>query len=347
MPGFEPLVAGMGDRVAGVFTRAAAHAPLEVLMELIGVVRETEPDVLIGVGGGSPIDSVKLAALGVAEGVTTEEELASYAIEIDEEAGGTRVKPITGTLLPVIAVPTTLSAAEWDGLAGATDHARDLKHVMGSLGMTPKTVVLDPAFVAATPRGLWAETGVRAIDHAVEIGYARNAHPFTTALAHGALGLLAANLPRSVQDPSDHEAALNCQIAAWLSIVGVHNVSLGLSHAIGHQLGALGIPHGATSCIMLPHVMRFLEPVTRDEQAAMAATLAAAQGGGDGGNGSAADRLEALLDQLGVPRRVTDFGIPREKLPGVARAALGDFVVKSSPREVDERAINELLEAVW
>ncbi len=58
-----------------------------------------------------------------------------------------------------------------------------------------------------------------------------------------------------------------------MSIIGVHNVSLGLSHAIGHQLGALGIPHGVTSCIMLPHVMRFLEPVTQEAQARMATTL--------------------------------------------------------------------------
>jgi alcohol dehydrogenase len=130
-----------------------------------------------------------------------------------------------------------------------------------------------------------------------------------------------------------------------MSITGVHNVSLGLSHAIGHQLGAVGIPHGVTSCIMLPHVMRFLEPVTREQQAAMAAVLAEVQG--DGELRPAADRMDSLLNELGVPRRVSDFGVPREKMAGVARAALGDIVVRESPRTVDEEAIHQLLETVW
>jgi alcohol dehydrogenase len=125
----------------------------------------------------------------------------------------------------------------------------------------------------------------------------------------------------------------------------VHNVSLGLSHAIGHQLGALGIPHGVTSCIMLPHVMRFLEPATSEQQAAMAAVLARAQGNEE--VGSAADHVEVLLGELGVPRRVSDFGIPREKMDGVATAALGDMVVRESPRTVDEKVVYELLEKGW
>ena len=157
--------------------------------------------------------------------------------------------------------------------------------------------------------------------------------------------MLAANLPRSAKDPQDFEAALQCQIAAWMSIIGVHNVSLGLSHAIGHQLGALGIPHGVTSCIMLPHVMRFLEPVTGEAQARMAATLA------DVGvcrpGEPAADAMERLLDGLDVPRRVSDFGIGRDKIAVVARASLGDIVVRESPRPVDEQVITELLETVW
>ncbi|WP_406633670.1 iron-containing alcohol dehydrogenase [Amycolatopsis sp. WGS_07] len=247
--------------------------------------------------------------------------------------------------MPVFAVPTTLSAAEWDGFAGSVDESRDTKDLTVYLEATPRVVFLDPEFCASTPRGLWATTGVRALDHAVETAYAKNAHPFTTALADGALTMLAEYLPRSVRDPHDHEAALKCLQAAWMSIIGVHNVSLGLSHAIGHQLGAVGIPHGVTSCIMLPHVMRFLEPVTSAEQARMARSLQRVQG--DTEDLPAADRLERILDELGVPRRVSEFGVGREKLNGVARAALGDIVVRESPRTVDETVIRELLEAVW
>ncbi|MFB9932014.1 iron-containing alcohol dehydrogenase [Amycolatopsis halotolerans] len=341
---FAKLAADLGDRVAGTFSRIKAHNPVELIVELIGQARAAEADAFVAVGGGSPCDAAKLAAIGLSEGSGSVEDLARNYLEF-EYPSTIRRRPLTGTPMPVFAVPTTLSAAEWDGFAGSVDESRDTKDLTVYLEATPRVVFLDPEFCASTPRDLWATTGVRALDHAVETAYAKNAHPFTTALAEGALTILAEHLPRSVRDPHDHEAALKCLQAAWMSIVGVHNVSLGLSHAIGHQLGAVGIPHGVTSCIMLPHVMRFLEPVTSAEQARMARSLQRVQG--DAEELSAADRLERILDELAVPRRVSEFGVGREKLNGVARAALGDIVVRESPRTVDETVIRELLETVW
>jgi alcohol dehydrogenase len=290
------------------------------------------------------VDAAKVAAISLTEGNSTVEEIAQNYLQF-EYPSTIRVKPLTAEPLPVLAVPTTLSAAEWDGFAGTVDHERDTKDITCYVELTPKAVFLDPLICAETPRDLWATTGVRALDHAVETAYAKNAHPFTTALANGALAILAENLPRSVKDPHDLDAALLCQQAAWMSIIGVHNVSLGLSHAIGHQLGAVGIPHGVTSCIMLPHVVRFLEPVTRAEQRAMAESIARVQG--DSEPLSAADRLERILDELGVPRRVSDFGVERDKMAAVAKATLQDIVVRESPRPVDEAVVHELLEKVW
>ncbi|PXY33416.1 alcohol dehydrogenase [Prauserella coralliicola] len=341
---FARLASDLGDRVVGTFDRVKAHNPVALIVELIKEARTANADAFVAVGGGSPCDAAKLAAIGICEGSDSVEDVARNYLEF-EYPNTIRQRPLTGTPMPVFAVPTTLSAAEWDGFAGSVDESRDTKDLTVYLEATPRAVFLDPEFCAHTPRDLWATTGVRALDHAVETAYAKNAHPFTTALANGALTILAEYLPRSVRDPQDHEAALNCLQAAWMSIIGVHNVSLGLSHAIGHQLGAVGIPHGVTSCIMLPHVMRFLEPVTSEEQARMARSLAQVQG--DGLDLPAADRLERILDELGVPRRVSDFGVGREKMKGVARAALGDIVVRESPRTVDEAVIYELLEAVW
>ncbi|MDF2898206.1 MAG: putative alcohol dehydrogenase [Rhodococcus erythropolis] len=341
---FAKLAADLGDRVVGTFNRIQAHNPVEGIVDLIHEARGADADAFVAVGGGSPVDAAKLAAIGLAEGSESVEDLSRNYL-IFEYPTTIKQRPLTGTPMPVFAVPTTLSAAEWDGFAGSVDHARDTKDLTVYLEATPQVVFLDPEFCAHTPRDLWATTGVRALDHAVETAYAKNAHPFTTALANGALALLAENLPKSVQDPHDYDAALKCQEAAWMSIIGVHNVSLGLSHAIGHQLGAVGIPHGVTSCIMLPHVMRFLEPATSAEQSRMAESLARVQG--DNEVLSAADRLERILDELKVPRRVSDFGVGREKMDGVARAALGDIVVRESPRLVDESVIFALLEQVW
>jgi len=341
---FYALARELGERVAGVYTEVQAHNPVETIVDLIEFSKKAGVDSFLGVGGGSPIDAAKVASVAISEGNRSVEDIARNYLRF-EYPSTVKVRPLTAVPMPVLAVPTTLSAAEWDGFAGTVDHERDTKDITCYLELTPKAVFLDPEFCAHTPRDLWATTGVRALDHAVETAYAKNAHPFTTALANGALAMLAENLPRSVRDPLDYEAALRCQEAAWMSIIGVHNVSLGLSHAIGHQLGAVGIPHGVTSCIMLPHVVRFLEPVTREEQRAMAASMARVQG--DSEDLSAADRLERILDELGVPRRVSEFGVGRDKMAGVASATLGDIVVRESPRPVDEAIVYELLEKVW
>ncbi|WP_241031917.1 iron-containing alcohol dehydrogenase [Rhodococcus koreensis] len=341
---FAALAADLGDRVVGTYNQVKAHNPVDLIVDLITAAKSAQAEAFVAVGGGSPVDAAKLAAIGLCEGSESVEDLARNYL-VFEYPNTIRQKPLTGKPIPVFAVPTTLSAAEWDGFAGSVDHTRDTKDLTVYLEATPQVVFLDPEFCAHTPRDLWATTGVRALDHAVETAYAKNAHPFTTALANGALTMLAENLPRSAKDPHDYEAALKCLEAAWMSIIGVHNVSLGLSHAIGHQLGAVGIPHGVTSCIMLPHVMRFLEPVTSAEQARMAQSLAQVQG--DGEDLPAADRLERILDELGVPRRVSDFGVGRDKMDGVARATLGDIVVRESPRPVDETVVYELLETVW
>lgn len=341
---FADLVDELGDRVCGVYKEIQAHNPVETIVDLLEFSKQAGADSFVGVGGGSPVDAAKVAAISLTEGNSTVEEISRNYLQF-EYPSTIRVQPLTATPLPVLAVPTTLSAAEWDGFAGTVDHERDTKDITCYLELTPKVVFLDPEICAHTPRDLWATTGVRALDHAVETSYAKNAHPFTTALANSALAILAENLPKSVKDPHDYEAALRCQEAAWMSIIGVHNVSLGLSHAIGHQLGAVGIPHGVTSCIMLPHVVRFLEPVTQHEQRAMAASMAKVQG--DSEDLPAADRLERILDELEVPRRVSDFGVGRDKMAGVAKAALGDIVVRESPRPVDESVVYDLLEKAW
>jgi alcohol dehydrogenase class IV len=337
---FVALLDELGDAVVSVFSKVEPHNPIERVTELIVQAREAGADVIVAIGGGSPVDSAKLAALGVSEGLSEPRELLGYAMHLGH------VRPLSSVPLPIVAVPTTLSAAEWNGVAAFVDREREAKDLTRYLELTPKTIVLDPELASHTPRGLWSTTGVRAVDHAVETIYAKRPHPFTTWLAAGALALLAANLPRSTRDPQDLEAALQCQIAAWMSLVGVHNVAMGLSHAIGHQLGAVGVPHGVTSGITLPEVMRFLAPATEEPQRLMAKALADVQGD-EGDELTAADRVERLLGELGVPRRVSEFDIPREKIGVVVSATIGEGAMGQVPRAVSERDIRELLERVW
>jgi alcohol dehydrogenase len=126
-----------------------------------------------------------------------------------------------------------------------------------------------------------------------------------------------------------------------MSIIGVHNVPLGLSHAIGHQLGAHGVPHGLTSCVTLPHVMRLLLPVTREAQDLIATAM------GRTGAGEAASAVSDLIGSLGAPFRLRDLRVPRSSLWQIARATLGDFVAPESPGVLTEESVMGVLEAAW
>lgn len=332
----------LGDLLVGEFAAVLPHNPSERVAEAIVRARRAGADVVVGVGGGSAIDAAKLAALGICEGLERPEELRRY------ELGPAGTREPVGVPPCVIAVPTTLSAAEWTGIAAYVEEERHEKLLAGYAEVTPAVVVLDPEACVETPRSLWATTGARAVDHAVEAVYSSTAHPYATCLALGALWTLARELPRSTRDAGDLESALQCQLAAWMSVATGPNILTGLSHAIGHQLGALGVPHGVTSCLTLPEVMRFLEPGSRTQQALIADVLANAQGDGDRSL-SAADRVERLFDELRVPRRIRDVHVTKEQLDDVARATVtrGAFILRAAPRPVDEQDVRALLERVW
>jgi alcohol dehydrogenase class IV len=337
---FRRLLDDLGPKAVAVHSRVEAHNPTDGIAELIRTARSSGADVVIGIGGGSAIDAAKLTALGISEGIEQPDELLRYSISHG-------LPPLSGTPLPIIAVPTTLSAAEWNGVAAFVDKSTRRKELARYLELTPTSIVLDPALSALTPRQLWTTTGVRAIDHSVEIAYATNAHPYTTALCTAALEILARDLPRTAQDPQDFEAALRCHQAAWMSLIGVHNVPVGLSHAIGHQLGAAGVPHGVTSCITLPHVMRFFEPATEKQQAVMARVLASARG--SSAKLPAADEMELLFAKLGVPTGIRDFDLSPEVLENVVEATMGEAeaVLRQAPRPVSAGDVRSILKEAY
>src|SRR5439155_24027016 len=158
-------------------------------------------------------------------------------------------------------IPTTLSAAEFSHLAGVTNESggQPIKAGFVDVAVMPRVVLLDPALTLETPLPLWLSTGIRALDHAVETLYAPGAHPINDVLALEAIRRLFAWLPRSMAGPDDLDARTELQIASWMSFFGETNTPMGLSHNLGRRIGATyNVPHGITSCITLPHVMRHL-----------------------------------------------------------------------------------------
>jgi len=338
----DQLRAALGNRLAGVWARIGAHTPRTDVVAAANAARAAKADLLVTVGGGSVTDAAKMVGLCLGNDVTEPGQLDRFAarIEADGRAHGPPVEP---PAVRSIAVPTTLSAGEFTASAGCTDTERQVKQSYSHRLMVPRVVILDPAISRHTPGWLFLSTGIRAVDHAVEDICSVSPQPFSDATSLHALRLLSRGLPAVHQDPADLAARLDCQVGAWLSIVGSQNgVPKGASHGIGHVLGGTaGVPHGYTSCVMLPHVLRFNAEVNAERQAWVSEAL------GRPGE-PAGDAVAALVAALGLPGRLRDVGVERERLDTIARESMHDHWVHTNPRRIDGPAVvRELLEAAW
>ena len=336
----------LGERLAHVFDGVRPHVPYNCLQPGLDALRASDADVIVSVGGGSSIDAARALALAMGEGIQTVGELERFRAEFVPPST-TTIPPTSGRALPHIAIPTTLSAAEFANAAAVTSEVRRSKDLLIADELTPRAVILDPELAVQTPSSLWSSTGMRALDHAIESVYSPNGGPVIDVLSLDAIRRMTVALRQAHAAPTSIPAREQGQVAAWMSYFGEMNLTLGLSHAIGHQLGArFGMQHGVTSCIVLPQVMRFLAPVV-DEQLALVAralgveeTTISSLGPGE----AAARAVERLVTDLGLPSRLHEVGVQRAAFPSLAHAVLGDLVVAGSPRPVTHDQVVNILE---
>jgi alcohol dehydrogenase class IV len=265
-------VRGAADgRVIATFSEVQAHNPTSGVTAAAEVYRASGADGIVAFGGGSPIDCAKAIAFHL------------------------QLRP------PIIAMPTTLSGAEFACSFGQTDDVTRVKGGWRDRTLTPKAIFLDPGLTAETPDWLWAATGMRAVDHAAEAVLAPNSHPYLDALAEAALGILSRQLVLSLV--GDDEPRLDCLNAAWMAHAGSYHIEWGLSHRMGRQLGPhYSIPHGHTSAILLPAVVELARPMKPEAEACIAAAIGVNAGGAGGA-------LRQLARELGLPTTLREAGI--------------------------------------
>ncbi|GAA4700209.1 iron-containing alcohol dehydrogenase [Pseudonocardia yuanmonensis] len=339
----------LGATVVGVYSRTRQHVPRTSVLEAVQVARENRADCVLSLGGGTPIDCGKAVALALGTGIAEPADFERYRVRFTYPSTY-EVPPIEGDIVPHVAVPTTLSGGEHTGLCGVTDDATRSKDAYTSPKLQPRAVVLDPWVTAGTPDWLWAASGMRAVDHAVEGILSARHMPMTDALGAGALRLLTDNLAASAADPHNEQARTDCLLGTWLSIFGLTNVGVGLSHGIGHQLAAeFDMIHGITSAVMLPLVMEF----TREQTLPRLRLVAEAMGVDtrDLTDRSAADAAIAavrdLVTRLGVPDRISAADGTPDALEKIADHVMGDAAVAACPREVTREDVLALLRAAW
>ncbi len=332
----------LGNRLAGVCAKIGAHTPRADVVAAANEARAAKADLVLTVGGGSVTDAAKMVGLCLGNDVTAAEQLDAFRATVTPD--GKTERPSTKPPgVRFIAVPTTLSAGEFTWFAGCTDTARHVKESFGMALMMPSAVILDPAVTIHTPEWLFLSTGIRAVDHAVEDLCSINPTPFSDGASMHALRLLSRGLLAVKADPSDMAARLDCQLGAWMSIMGSQNgVSKGASHGIGHVLGGTAdVPHGYTSCVMLPHVLRFNEPVNAARQAMVAEAL------GKPGM-KAADAVADLIAALGLPGTLRAVGVKPGQMDAIARQSMHDRWVHTNPRKIDgPPVVRQLLDAAW
>ena len=328
-------------QVVGLFDDCVEHTPRDSVMALADLMRSAQADLVVSIGGGTVIDTVKVALVALAEGLTQIEQLDDWHMRV--AADGSRVVPQPRRPpCRQIAVPTTLSGAEFSDLGGCTDTRFGTKQGYTGAFIGAAAVILDPHITVHTPDRLWLSTGVRALDHAVEALCSVNAQPLIDATSVRALMLLQRSLSRYATDKTDLAARLDGQLGAWLAATSIRRTEYGASHGLGHALGAdAGVPHGITSCVLLPTVMRYNAAACAPQLAEVAAAL---------GDASlpAADQIEALIARLGLPTRISQLGIAHERLAVIAQKGMANPWVHTNPRKIHDAAeLEVLLNQAW
>ncbi|KAN0061323.1 hypothetical protein ACQY0O_006169 [Thecaphora frezii] len=225
----------LGPAHGTTFHSVGEHAPVAGIREATAQIRLVGADVIVAVGGGSPIDAAKAIA---------------YFIHDNDDA--VKHNPHPDTFLPIIAIPTTLSVAETTANAGYKSDEGD-KVGVHHAALIPRVIIYDAQLTLATPERLWLSTGLRALDHAVEFLYRPDNHPLLRGQVYQSIRELFTFLPLSRARPDDVGVRQRLQLAALVSLwPELRRGALGLSHGLGHKLGATyGIGHGITSCLTL------------------------------------------------------------------------------------------------
>lgn len=329
----EKIREALGSRCAATFDAMPPHTPREAVMAAAEQARAANADLIVTVGGGSITDGAKAVQLCLANNISTAED-------IDKIRANKGVAPdMTAPTVRQISVPTTIAGGEFSAIAGVTNARTKVKEMLRHELVMPRAAILDPAVTVHTPQWLWLSTGIRAVDHCVEGLCSREAHPYADAQAVRGLSMLAQALPRVKADAKDIDARMDCQIGTRLSMGPLSSgVPMGASHGIGYVLGAVfDVPHGFTSCVMLPSVMRWNKSVNAERQALVSAAMG--QPGED-----AADVLDDFIRGLGMPRSLQDVRIGPEHFDRIAEQAMATPWIPRNPRKIDTSAqVREIL----
>jgi alcohol dehydrogenase class IV len=286
----------LGDTHGGTHVGIGQHAPVENVEKATEAAREAGTDLLVSIGGGSVLDAAKFVQRDLSDG-------------------------FEGPVPAHVAIPTTLSGSEFTILAGWTKKGSDGKPVktgMSDPRIVPDVALLDAEACSYTPRWLWAATGIRAVDHAVEGITSSQATDESDERCLRAIELFDEHLPAAVDDNEDLDAHTGCLEAGREASAGINYAGSGggLSHKLGKALGSTwDVPHGVTSALTLPEVVAF----EKDRQPERVALIEEQLGVDD-----ARQWVLDLVEAVDIERKpLEEYGVEPTDVPWIVEYALG------------------------
>ena len=344
--------AGFVDKIIGYLEEAGIETKLfegvepdpsvETVMKGAAAMREFEPDLIVALGGGSPIDAAKAMWVFYEYPDTTFEEIIqpfSFP-ELRKKAKFIAISSTSGT------------ATEVTAFSVITDYAKGIKYPLADFNITPDIAIVDPALVATLPPHLVAHTGMDALTHAIEAYVSTLNSPFTDPLAIKAIQMVNEHLIKSFS--GDMNSREEMHYAQCLAGEAFSNALLGIVHSLAHKTGAAfstgHIPHGEANAIYLPYVIKYNAKNAEARYADIARSI------GIGGTDTECvtklcDKIDAMNAELNIPKTLKEFGIKedefKEKVNKIAELAVGDACTGSNPRPVDTESMAKILDAIY
>lgn len=326
-----------------LFENVEPDPSVETVMKGAAMMREFEPDWIISMGGGSPIDAAKAMWVFYEYPETSFEEI---------------IQPFSFPELrkkaKFLAIPSTSgTATEVTAFSVITDYSKGIKYPLADFNITPDVAIVDPELAETMPEKLTAHTGMDALTHAIEAYVSTLNSPFTDPLALKAIHMVFDYLPASYK--GDKNAREQMHYAQCLAGMAFTNALLGIVHSMAHKTGAAfstgHIPHGCANAMYLPFVIKYNAKTAEKRYADIAKSV------GLTGN-SDAELVDALCNKineynrtLNIPRTMQEFGVNEEefleKLPEIAKNAVLDACTGSNPRAITPVEMEKLLKCCY
>lgn len=341
---------GALDKIEGYLKKAGIETRLiegveadpsdETVMRGVAVMNEFQPDLIIGVGGGSPIDAAKAMWIFYEYPEFTFEE-AAIPFNLPELRRKARF----------VAIPTTSgTGTEVTAFSIITSKETELKYPIADFNITPDIAIVDSELAQTMPGSLVAHTGMDALTHALEAYVSIMSNELTDCLAMKSMEMIQDHLVESYEGNEESRAQMH--LSQCLAGMSFSNAILGIVHSMAHKTGRLfGIPHGCANAIYLPAAIRFNAEVAGEKYADIAKRLGLKGSSTDELVNSLVEFVEYLNNALHIPATLKEFGVPEDKfianLDVIAEGAVGDPCTSTNPREISVEQMKELFVAAY